>query len=149
MQKRHYVAWFGAWLAVTIIAALITPSKHGHGTHQQLGLPPCGSVLMFQRPCPGCGLTTSFTATVQGQFKHAWESNPFGPVFYGIFTITAWLALYGFIAHRRVNSDGPVYRWTLIGLISAFMVWGIWRFATETIPVSEVLATDTSTRQRE
>lgn len=139
-EKTHYLLWAGAWLAVTVIALLISPSKSGHGTHQQLGLPPCGAVMVFQRPCPGCGLTTSFAATVRGQFEHAWNSNPFGPIFYGMFTLTALLALFGYATGRRINSDGPVYRGFMFTLIAGFMAWGMWRFATERIPASEVVS---------
>jgi len=35
-------------------------------THTQLGLPPCNAVEFFGKPCPACGMTTSFAL-----FMHA------------------------------------------------------------------------------
>ena len=53
-----HVVWFGSWVVITAIAAVLRPDPSHHGTHTQLGLPPCPAVLLFHRPCPGCGLTT-------------------------------------------------------------------------------------------
>src|SRR5881394_3155534 len=89
------LAYFGAWLTVTVIGACLHPSATGHGTHEQLGLPPCPSVLLFDRPCPGCGLTTSFTAFVHGDFGFAFHAHPLGPLMYVALTTWAWLGLYG------------------------------------------------------
>lgn len=63
---RSQLTWFASWAVITVIGAILSPEKSGHGTHQQLGLPPCPSVLFFDRPCPGCGLTTSWTALIHG-----------------------------------------------------------------------------------
>ena len=33
-------------------------------THTQLGLPPCNMVELIGKPCPACGMTTSFSLLV-------------------------------------------------------------------------------------
>ncbi len=68
--------------AVVITAAMLTPNPHGHGTHTQLGLPPCGFLVFTGYPCPGCGLTTSFAYMVRLQLGGAWHANPFGIVLF-------------------------------------------------------------------
>jgi len=50
------------------IAFVLSPSEEGIGTHQQLGLPTCGWILASDIPCPTCGMTTSWTHTVRGNF---------------------------------------------------------------------------------
>ncbi len=65
-------------LAVLITAALLTPSGEGHGTHTQLGLPPCGFLVYTGYPCPGCGLTTSFAHMIRFEVIGAFHANPFG-----------------------------------------------------------------------
>src|SRR5438270_12571671 len=80
--------FFGVWLAITGFGAYLHPDPSGHGTHTQLGLPPCPSVLLFNRPCPGCGLTTSFTAFIHGDLASAFHAHPLGPLLY--VGITAW-----------------------------------------------------------
>lgn len=75
------VTWFFLFagpLAVLITAAMLTPSGEGHGTHTQLGLPPCGFLVYTGYPCPGCGLTTSFSHMIRMQVGGAFAANPFG-----------------------------------------------------------------------
>lgn len=128
-QLGTHLTWFGLWLAVTVIAAILTPNSHGHGTHQQLGLPPCPSVLLFGRPCPGCGLTTSFTAFVHGQFIHAFEANPFGPLLYIAFTISAFYCLYGFIKGVKFDMNTRRANWAIAAFVVAYLGFGAIRFA--------------------
>lgn len=65
-------------VAVLVTAALLTPSAEGHGTHTQLGLPPCGFLVYTGYPCPGCGLTTAFAHMIRLEVLGAFHSNPFG-----------------------------------------------------------------------
>jgi hypothetical protein len=125
-----HVLWFGAWLFVTVVGAILTPSTRGHGTHQQLGLPPCPSVLIFNRPCPGCGLTTSFTATIHGDFAKAFSAHVFGPIFYVLFTLSALACLYGLIVQKRFNTDSKSFNWALGSLIVVYLAYSGFRFIT-------------------
>jgi len=69
---------FAGPLAVLVTAAMLTPAVEGHGTHTQLGLPPCGFLVYSGYPCPGCGLTTSFSHMIRLEVIGAFHANPFG-----------------------------------------------------------------------
>jgi hypothetical protein len=60
------------------IAVWLTPDPRGFGTHQQLRMPPCTFRLMTGFNCPHCGLTTSFSWFVRGQFYNSMKANPAG-----------------------------------------------------------------------
>jgi hypothetical protein len=128
-QLVGQVTWFCVWLAVTGIGACLTPSTAGHGTHQELGLPPCPSVLLFDRPCPGCGLTTSWTALIHGQIGASFHAHALGPLLYLGFTATALLGIYGWVKQMRFRTDGPrVNRW-IWACTAVFFVYGFGRMA--------------------
>ncbi|GEM_PF-845771 len=139
-----HLLWFLGWLGVTVFAIFLTPSAQGHGTHQQLGLPPCPSVLAFNRPCPGCGLTTSFTALLHGDFAASWKANPFGPIFYVLWAASAWACLYGYWKCRRFNTDGPLASRTLTALVAVFFAFGIVRFFTTKYPATWIGSSEPS-----
>lgn len=44
----------------------------------------CFSRGLLDRECPGCGLTRSFVAAGGGHLRQSWESNPLGPVLFGL-----------------------------------------------------------------
>jgi hypothetical protein len=83
--------------AVVVTAALLTPNPAGHGTHTQLGLPPCGFLVFTGYPCPGCGLTTSFSYMVRANLFGAWTANPFGIVLFLCTFAMIPLAATGFV----------------------------------------------------
>ncbi len=122
--------YFCAWLAITVVGACLHASPTGHGTHEELGLPPCPSALFFSRPCPGCGLTTSWTALIHGNFAFAFHAHPLGPVLYLAFTITAFMALRGWIKSERMSTDTPQFNRALMILAVVFISFGIVRMAT-------------------
>lgn len=130
-QRRKYLGSLTlplVWLAVTGFGIYLRPSPDGHGTHQQLGLPPCGSVILFDRPCPGCGLTTSWTATIHGNLAEAFSAHPLGPPLYLIFTVLAVANVWAFAKKRTVDTSGV--RWTY-GVVAAgiiFFGFGMARF---------------------
>ena len=123
----NQIVWFGIWFGVTLTGAVLTPDKSGHGTHQQLGLPPCPSVLFFDRPCPGCGLTTSWTAFIHGHFAEAFHAHPLGPIAYMVFTATAFISLYGYVKGLKFRSDSVKFTQFINWGLGAFVVFGIAR----------------------
>lgn len=146
-KLRGHLLWFLGWVFVTAVAIYLKPSPHLHGTHQQLGLPPCPSVLLFNRPCPGCGLTTSFVATVHGNLPLAFEAHPFGPFAYLLFTASAFACLYGFLKGKRFNTDSNAFNWSMAGLVGAFILFGAIRMATVRVyPELEPIAWHTAQR---
>jgi hypothetical protein len=117
------------WLGITAFAIYLTPNVAGHGTHQSLGLPPCPSVLLFDRPCPGCGLTTSWTALVHGQFNLAFRSHALGPILYILFTIGALTGMVAWIRGLRVNMESKWLSRAMTGVIAVFILFGFARMA--------------------
>lgn len=89
--------------AVLAAAVWLTPDPAGHGTHTQLGLPPCGFLVASGLPCPGCGLTTSFSHMARLQVAGAFAANPFGVL---LFLVTA--------TGVGVSAVGVVRRWPVI-----------------------------------
>jgi hypothetical protein len=65
------------------IAVWLTPDPRGFGTHQQLGMPPCTFRTLTKVNCPHCGLTTSFSWFVRGQFENSMKANPAGLILAG------------------------------------------------------------------
>ena len=99
------VTWailFAGPLAVLITAAMLTPSSAGHGTHTQLGLPPCGFLVYTGYPCPGCGLTTSFSNMIRFQVGGAFHANPFGILLFLCTAAMVPLSLFGMVRRTPV-----------------------------------------------
>jgi hypothetical protein len=67
-------------LVVFFIAWRLNPyqvdgSAKSHGTHQGLGLPPCTFLAQTGKPCPACGMTTSFSLLVRGDVLNSLRAN--------------------------------------------------------------------------
>lgn len=62
-------------LGLLVTARMLEPNADGLGTHQQLGLPPCTSIVLFNSPCPACGMTTSWAWLTRGHFAAAAHAN--------------------------------------------------------------------------
>jgi len=76
-----------ALLAVVLAAGLaagflLVPSRTGTGTHRILGLPECGMLRASGKPCPTCGVTTSFVLAAHGRLAEAVVNQPFGFVLF-------------------------------------------------------------------
>jgi hypothetical protein len=70
-------------------------------THRQLGLPECTFKTITGRPCPSCGMTTSFALLIRGDVVHSVQANFVGTLLamfclamipYGL--ISAWRGRY-------------------------------------------------------
>ncbi len=113
------------------IAAQVTPSPSGYGTHRQLGYPACLMLILTGHPCPTCGMTTAFAYTVRGQFFSAFHAQPAGFVFaLGLFVCALCCVRvvltghYGFIKFR-------VHPGRLALLVVAIVLFGwIYKFIT-------------------
>lgn len=85
------------------VAAWLTPyDRNGAArtmaTHTQLGLPPCSMVLMTGKPCPACGMTTSFSLLVHGDPVNSAKAN-----WVGTLLAAFWLALVPWGFHAAVT----------------------------------------------
>ena len=122
-----YLLWFTAWCVITVIGLILTPSADGHGTHRQLGFPPCPSVLMLGRPCPGCGLTTSWTSLLHGDLGHSIAAHPFGPLFYFGFTISAFVALWAYW-RQKYFVYAKSFNVAMAAIVVVYLAFSVWRF---------------------
>jgi hypothetical protein len=57
------------------VASTLSPDVSGQGTHRQLGLPPCTMRVLWNLPCPACGMTTSWAHFVRGQWLASLQAN--------------------------------------------------------------------------
>jgi len=116
---------------VLIIATTLPPSEEGLGTHQGLGLPPCGWIVTMNLPCPTCGMTTSFSHTVRGQWGDAFMAQPMGLV---LCILTAMVVVGGLVVALtgaplgRLLSTAWNRWWTLGLIIMVVAAWG-WKVA--------------------
>lgn len=106
ISRATWAVLFALPTAVMITAACLTPDPHGHGTHTQLGLPPCGFLVFSGYPCPGCGLTTAFSHMIRLEVFGAWSANPFG--------IALFLATAAFIPFAAL---GFVRGWQVVAAL--------------------------------
>jgi hypothetical protein len=79
--------------AVFAAAAWIRPyddagNPQSMATHTQLGLPECSMVRVTGKPCPACGMTTSFSLLVHGDLWSSMKAN-----WVGTLLAAFWLAL--------------------------------------------------------
>jgi len=85
-------------ISVLVIAVGLDPyeadgTPRAMGTHQQLGMPPCTFVLRTGKPCPSCGLTTSFSLFMHGDVMGSMRTNWVGTVMVlFIFALVPWVA---------------------------------------------------------
>jgi hypothetical protein len=124
-------------LGLLITAGSLTPEEHGYGTHQQLGLPPCTFYLIFHRPCPACGMTTSWAWLLRGAIGNALAANAGGTLLAGLSLAgVPWLTLSalrgrwpkGWLGGRPRESD-LIWIVGIVSLVTAGQwVWRLWTF---------------------
>jgi hypothetical protein len=116
-------------LVMVGVGLYLTPDPAGHGTHQQLGLPPCTIYYLTGRPCPSCGLTTSVSAILHGQFGLAWRANPMGYVIVAGALAVAVNSLLALLWGRSVRIENTRFTVLLLGLLAIWLLHGAVRFA--------------------
>ena len=78
-------------LAVLVVAAWLEPDARGHGTHEALGMPACGWVVAFDRPCPTCGMTTAFSLAADGRYIESFLTQPMGAMLAAFGAAGVWV----------------------------------------------------------
>lgn len=128
LAERLFWAVTALGCAVVLgLAMWLEADRRGVGTHEQLGLPPCGFVEMFDIPCPSCGFTTTYTLAAHGRFIDAAVNQPFGLF---LFVLTALAVPAGVIAAaRNVSLLDATVRWPwnriMLGLLVGWLAcWG-------------------------
>lgn len=123
-----------ALLAMLVVGAYLTPSPEGHGTHEQMGMPPCGFLIATGLPCPTCGMTTAVTLAAHRHPVQAVLTQPFGALvaiggamgFWGCLHVAAFGSRLGRLAEPLLR---PRILWIGAGLLVAAWVYKIaaWR----------------------
>ncbi len=122
------IALVSAPAIVFATARGLEPDPRGHGTHEQLGLAPCGFLARTGRPCPGCGVTTSLALLARGRLRAAALHQPLGPAsFAALLAAAAWALRrhLGGADLRRALEDSP---WRRLFLWSAVLVLAAWAY---------------------
>ena len=124
------IGWGVVALACALVlgvAVWLEPSPAGMGTHQALGLPPCGFAYSTGMPCPTCGMTTSFSLAVRGRLASAIMAQPAGFV---LCVLAHLLVFYG--TYVAVRGRAIWINWDRISvrlvLCLAFLILGGWGF---------------------
>ena len=95
----------------------LDPDERGHGTHEQLGMAPCGFLATTGRPCPSCGMTTSFSHMAHSQPLAGISANPAGALLFMLVLIAPVWILHSW--WRRLPAlrflAGPKGGWWVLG----------------------------------
>lgn len=116
--RGHWLVLAGAALslaALVLLGAWFVPAPEGHGTHTQLGLPPCLTMRAFGVPCPGCGVTTAAAWAARGEFAQALRTQPFGALGALALALFPVWAVLGALRGRDLGERAPSWlnRYTL------------------------------------
>ncbi|TVQ62320.1 MAG: DUF2752 domain-containing protein [Phycisphaerales bacterium] len=122
-------------LAVLGVAAFLSPAAEGVGTHTQLGLPTCGWIARHGRPCPTCGMTTSFTHAAGADLFRAVVVQPAGALLALTTAAVFWGTLYvaatgSTLARALGKAVGLKVLWIALGIGAA-----AWAYKLLTTPV--------------
>ena len=115
-------------LALLAVAAFLRPDPRGLGTHQQFGLPPCTFRFFFGRPCPTCGMTTSWAHLVRGQLIGALRASVGGTLLGALAVVgVPWLVVSA--ARGRWLGwapNGTTVGWVASAILLVTLIdWGI------------------------
>jgi hypothetical protein len=116
-------------LSLLVTASCLAPSASGHGTHLALGLPPCGFLAAFGKPCPTCGMTTAFARATHGDLAGAFAAQWFGAslaiVSASAFWAGGYIAITGSMLGRAFT---PLLRPAVMWMVAACFL-AAWAFA--------------------
>jgi hypothetical protein len=123
-----YAAAIGGFVAIIVLSALLHPVPGGVGTHTQLHLPPCGVMVLTGKPCPSCGMTTSFAWMVRGRVLKAFQVQPAGVAVF--LSVLAWWIYLPVALLRRCPFahlfEMRAFLPNVVGLIVLILaVWGL------------------------
>ena len=111
-------------------ARWLEPDPRGYGTHESIGLPPCGLKLFTDLPCPSCGLTTSFAHSARLEVGPALQAHPIGPVLFASVMVGGILSAASLawrVPHDRLDRWLRLFPWwpTAIAFFTIFFLqWG-------------------------
>ena len=115
-------------LGILATALWLDAAPTGLGTHQQLGLPPCGFLASTRLPCATCGMTTAFTHAVHGRLFTSLITQPAGMVMAMLTAIVAIISLWALVVGASL---GPIVQWLWRPItlwLFAALVIGSWAY---------------------
>ena len=132
-EASFLVMVFLAGAALLITARSLEPAAEGIGTHMQLGMDACGYLERNGKPCPTCGMTTSFAHFADLEVIDAFRVQPLGAI---LFVATAAATVTAAVHLIRRRSIAPILmrfpnRWVnlivLVTLVLAAWKWTLYR----------------------
>lgn len=115
-------------LGLLVTARILSPASEGLGTHQQLGLPPCTSIVLFDAPCPACGMTTSWALLTRGEFLAAVNVNAGGAMLALIAMAYVPASCYFFATGRSTRNESFSFwlaTFLLAAIVAAAIQWSL------------------------
>ncbi len=99
-------------------------------THTQLGMPPCNFVVLTGKPCPACGMTTSFALLVRGDVVASARANWVGSLICVLWALTLVWAVAGAIRGKSLfvpRGKGELVFTLIAGAVLVLMLgrWGV------------------------
>jgi hypothetical protein len=97
-------------------------------THTQLGMPPCNFVSLTGKPCPSCGMTTSFALLVRGDVAASLRANWVGSIICVLWAATLVWSVAGAIRGRALfvpRGRGDLVFTLVVGAVVVLML-GRW-----------------------
>ena len=119
-------------LSLFTVAARLEPALNGVGTHEQLGLPPCGMAMIWGLPCPTCGMTTAFAYAARGQFAAAFHAQPAGLTLALATGLGAFAAGGTLVTGRSYRVNWSRVPPTAVGFGVVAVVLGAWAYKVAT-----------------
>jgi hypothetical protein len=97
-------------------------------THTQLGMPPCNFVILMGKPCPSCGMTTSFALLVRGDVVASLRANWAGTLIAVLWALTMVWAIASGIRGKPLfipRGRGELVLTAIVGVVLILML-GRW-----------------------
>lgn len=96
---------------------------------QGAGIQICFFRYLTGLPCPGCGLTRSFSCILHGDFARGYEYHPFGYILLAIFLVAAF-TLFLPASRRSQIEDFMRSRQSRLKLVYLTLIYGFITFGT-------------------
>jgi hypothetical protein len=131
-------------IAVFAVAAWLNPynpdgTPRRLATHRQLGLPPCNFVMMTGKPCPSCGMTTSFALFIRGDLRASLQANWVGTLLAATAVVALPWSLLSALRGRLlgIRPGHGEYLLTLAVTLLLILMLGRWLGLLLTTPETE------------
>jgi len=114
--------------AVLVTLAGLDPDPRGLGTHEQLGMKPCAWPVVYDMPCPTCGVTTATVHLLHFEVLAAFRTQPFGALL-AIATIAfVVLAVVHLWRGESLFARLAVWPWGTIFLVGVAILLASWYY---------------------